>query len=144
MTRAVIITDDDDKARYWADGVFIRERLQALHPSTKRDPDAVKDAYHRIILDLLRTRTPSRGTLQQVARELERLWWPSKKRDRRSRERSFEWNVAALIDCLADQHRDEGARNPRTRAEQDVAKAHGVSVAGLRRRRMRYRRSVKT
>jgi hypothetical protein len=139
MTHAVIITDDDDKARYWADGVFIRERLQALDPSTKRDGAAVTDAYHRIILDLLHSRTPSRRTLQQVADELERLWWPSKKRDRRRREQVFLWHVEDLTNSLADEYREQGARNPRTRAEQNVAKAHGVSVAGLRRRRMRYR-----
>jgi hypothetical protein len=134
----------DDKARAWADGVFIRERLQALDPNTKRDPDAVKDAYHRIILDLLRTRTPSRRTLQQVAGELERLWWPSKKRDRRSREQVFLWLADDLKNYLANQYREQGVRDPKTRAEQDVAKAHGIGVAGLRRRRMRYRRIVKT
>jgi hypothetical protein len=136
--------DDDDKARAWADGCFIRERLQALDPNTKRDSDAVEDAYHRIILELLRSRTPSRRTLQQVAGELERLWWPSKKRERRSRERVFLWHADDLTNCLADQYREQGARNPRTRAEQDAAKALGISVPGLRRRRVRYRRSVKT
>jgi hypothetical protein len=135
--------DDDDQARFWADGVFIRERLEALDPNTKRDPDAVKDAYHRAIVELLRSRTPSRRTLRQVAGELERLWWPSKKRDRRSREQVFLWLVEDLTNCLADQYREQGVRNPRTRAEQDAAKAHGIGVAGLRRRRMRYRRNVK-
>jgi hypothetical protein len=136
--------DDDDKARFWADGCFIRERLQALDANAKRDIKAVEDAYHRIILDLLRTRTPSRYTLRQVAGELERLWWPSKKRERRSREQVFLWNVADLTNCLADQYREQGAPRPKTRAEQDAAKALGIGVAGLRRRRTRYRRSVKT
>jgi hypothetical protein len=129
---------DDDKAR--ADGAFIQERLRALDPNIKRDADAVNDAYHRAIVELLRTRTPSRRTLQQVAGELERLWWPSKKRDRRSREQVFLWHAEDLTNYLADRCREQGARNPRTRAEHDVATAHGIGVAGLRQRRARYRR----
>jgi hypothetical protein len=130
----------DEKALAWADGVFIRERLQALDAKTKRDGAAVEDAYRRIILDLLRSRTPSRRTLRQVAGELERLWWPSKKRERRGRERVFLWHADDLTNYLADQHREQGARNPKTRAERDAAKAFGLSVAGLRQRHTRYRR----
>jgi hypothetical protein len=127
---------DDDKARAWADGCFIRERLQALDPSTKRDASALEDAYRRIILDLLRTRTPSRRTLQQVADELERLWWPSKKRARRSREQVFLWHADDMTNSLADRYREKGVRNPRTRAEKVTARVLGIGgVAGLRQRR---------
>ena len=107
--------------------------------------DSLEDAYRRIILDLLRTRTPSRHTLQLTAGELERLWWPRahKKQLRLSRKRAFLFLRDDLIDYFADRYRKQGERKPRTRAEQDAAAEFGLSVAGLRRKRGRYRRSVK-
>ena len=63
-------TDDDDRARDAADSCFIGERLRALDKATKYDAKATEDAYRRIILDLLRSRTPGPHTLQQVAGEL--------------------------------------------------------------------------
>ena len=53
----------DDRERDWADSLFVAERLFALDEATKRDAKATEDAFHRIILDLLRSRTPSRRTL---------------------------------------------------------------------------------
>ena len=53
----------DDRERDWADSLFVTERLFALDEATKRDAKATEDAFHRIILDLLRSRTPSRRTL---------------------------------------------------------------------------------
>ena len=50
----------DDRERDWADSLFVAERLFALDEATKRDAKATEDAFHRIILDLLRSRTPSR------------------------------------------------------------------------------------
>ena len=77
----------DDRERDWADSLFVAERLFALDEATKRDAKATEDAFHRIILDLLRSRTPSRRTLDLTAGELERLWFPKeyKKQQRRSR-----------------------------------------------------------
>jgi hypothetical protein len=64
VNRAVITTeigvspptgDDEDQARGLADSLFIRKRLGA---AAERD---FEDAYRRAILDLLRSRTPSRN-----------------------------------------------------------------------------------
>jgi hypothetical protein len=138
--------DGDELERSLADSLFIRERLRALDADIKRDAKATEDAYRRIMLDLLRSRTPSRHTLNLVAGELERLWWPKayKKQRRRGRKLARLSHADALQDYLADRYRKKGARDPRTRAEKLTARALGIGVAGLRQRRVRYRKVAKT
>jgi hypothetical protein len=132
-------TDDDDRARDAADSCFIQERLRALDKTL--NDKATEDAYHRIILDLLRSRTPGPHTLRLVAGELERLWWPNeyKQHRRRSRAAAGFRVIEDLINYVASQHR-QGERRPRTEAEMVVAESFGIEVEGLRKRRYRYRK----
>ena len=131
------MSDDDDKARDRADLLFIWERLQALDQATKRDGNAIGDAYRRIILDLLRSRTPGPRTLQEVAGELEELWWPEKYQ-KRYREQVFlrhatdlQSDLTALYGQLAALFRK---RKPGTEAEKKVAEELGITVEALRKR----------
>ena len=134
--------DDDERARNYADSCFIRERLQALDEATKRDAKATEDAYHRIILDLLRSHTPGPLTLRLMAGEQERAWWPKvyKKQRRRDRARARLLAIDHLTDFLADKFQRQGKANAGTLAERATAKNFGISVGGLRQRRYRYRK----
>jgi hypothetical protein len=136
------MSDDDEKARDWADGLFIRERLQALDKAAKHHAKAGEDAYRRAIIDLLRTRTPGPHTLQQVAGELEELWWP-KKYKRRNSERAFFRYTADLKHYLEAEYREQGMRAPATEAEKMTAKEVGLGVEALRRRKGRYKKRAR-
>jgi hypothetical protein len=130
----------DDRERDWADSLFVTERLFALDEATKRDAKATEDAFHRIILDLLRSRTPSRRTLDLTAGELERLWFPKeyKKQQRRSRAAGKLVAMDHLIDYF---ERWQGKRIPRTEAKEKAAKVVGVKdIDTLHKRRYRYRK----
>lgn len=76
------MSDADDKARDRADLLFFWERMHAVVQSTGYDGNAIGEAYRRYVLDLLRSRTPGPRMLQEVADELEELWWPKKYREK--------------------------------------------------------------
>jgi hypothetical protein len=128
------------------DAQFICERLLKLNANAKRNIAETEDDYHRIILELLRTRTPSRRMLLMVANELERLWKPEaqqKKHERRSDERVFLMHADKITAFLAARYQKQGAHDPKTKAKQDAAQLYGLSVEGLRKKRHRYRKRTR-
>jgi hypothetical protein len=136
------VSGDDDRARDAADTHFIVERLRALDRAASHDAKAAEDAYRRAILDLLRSGAVGPRTLRLTAGELERLWWPDKKRQRRDREQAHLWAFDDMMDYLTLKFQSQGKANPRTLAERAIAEDFGVGVEGLRKQRYRYRKRV--
>jgi hypothetical protein len=133
----------DDLAMYLsADEQFIRERLGALDWQRVADEPRkyIEDAYHQIILDLLRSPIPlSRWTRERMAGEFQRLWQPEKYDTKLCREQAFLERTAVLQDFLAGFFEQQGERAPRTKA----AEALGMKIGTLHRRKRRYRANAR-
>jgi hypothetical protein len=97
------------------------------------------EAIHRTVVDLLdQGHIPPRPWLRLISGELKSAWWPDPKQSQHSKEFAFVALVPDQIDYLAAE-KYGGARGARTKAEQDVAKAHGISIEALRKRLERFR-----
>jgi hypothetical protein len=109
--------------------------------------DDLSDALLHMVVDLLDAgHYPSRHMLRMISRELQRLAWPDQgspaKERQRNKEAAWLHLERATIDHLAaTKYKD--ARNARASAEQEFAAMHGMKVRSLRRKRERYRSSLK-
>jgi hypothetical protein len=111
-----------------------------------RDAEKLEGAYRCAIIDLLRSDVPiGRVTRDMLANTLVTLWWPRKRQPQRTREQAWLLHERALRDHLAEAHKQQGARNPRTLAEEEAAKALGFrDIEGLRKTRYRYGKRART
>lgn len=101
--------------------------------------DDLLEAVHRCVVDLLDSdHTPSRNMLRMISGELKAAWWPDRKQHQHSKEAAFLVIVQQEIDYRWETQYGK-ARGARTKAEADVADMRGLSVSGLRKRRVRYR-----
>jgi hypothetical protein len=98
---------------------------------------------HRCVVDLLDSgHTPSRNMLRMISGELKAAWWPDRKQHQRSKEWAFLACVQQEINFWAGK-KYGNARGARTKAEQDIAEMHGLSVSGLRKKLARFRARLK-
>jgi hypothetical protein len=105
--------------------------------------DDMLEAWHRMVVDLLdQGHIPSRSMLRLISGDLKKAWWPDRKKSSHSEAVAFVVVVPDHINQLAAK-KYGGARGAKTKAEQDVAKAHGISVELLRKRLQRYRARIK-
>jgi hypothetical protein len=101
--------------------------------------DDLLEAMHRAVVDLLdQGHIPPPHALRLISGALKLAWWPDPKQSQHSKEFAFMASVPEEINYLAAE-KYGGARGARTKAEQDVAKAHGISVEALRKRLERFR-----
>jgi hypothetical protein len=80
---------------------------------------------------------PSRQMLAFISCQLKALYWPDRKQAKRTEEAAWLLSVQQRIDHLAAT-KYCNTSNPRTRAEEEVAKLLKLSVHGLRKNRERY------
>jgi hypothetical protein len=145
----------------------VEEEAQLKYTQGVHDDDLL-EAIHRMIVDLLDSgHTPSRFMLHMISGELKAAWWPERKQHQRSKELAFLSLVQQAIKHQAVEkygkardpcdpvamaepprravpvNRVTKARDPVTRAEQDIADMLGLSVEGLRRKRTRIRERLK-
>jgi hypothetical protein len=117
-----------------ADQYFLYKRLERIH-----DREKLWEALQRAVLDLLRSDIPlDLYRRNQIAAELERLWWP-KEYSRKKRENQPKFD-RAQIKMLGEVFKQDGFRDPMTRAEAAWAQMQGIGIEALRQRRKRQRR----
>jgi hypothetical protein len=105
--------------------------------------DDLLEAVHRMVVDLLDAgHIPSRDMLRMISGELKTAWWPDRKQHQRSKEAAFLNYVQQVIKYRAAKAYGN-APGARTKAEQDIAEMHGLSVSGLRKKRARFSKRVK-
>jgi hypothetical protein len=113
--------------RFGPDWRFLLERLKGAKP-----PDKLDDSYRHALLDLLRNclrmNIPlGQSMLDQVAEELESLWWP----DRAAEKRKAEMRLGRAelkrdhLQRVKAINRKQGVKRPRSMAKDEVARAWG-------------------
>jgi hypothetical protein len=107
------------------------------------DVDGLVETMRNWIVDLLDMgHYPSRELLRTISLQLKALYWPGYKQAKRTEEAAWLISVQSAIDHLAaTKYRDNDTA--RTCAEQEVAKRLKLDVGSLRRKRTRFRRSLK-
>jgi hypothetical protein len=108
--------------------------------------DDYEERFRRRLVEVLRSGKADAHAQDMAADELENLWWP-KERKRAWRQHMEQTSLAkksAFIQDRAEHYRKQGAKDPRTKAEQDAAARLGVSVDGLRKRVTRHRQRARS
>jgi hypothetical protein len=130
-----------DDMRFWTEQDIQQWYLHGV------SSDNLEEAVHHWIIDMLDMgHYPSRHMLRQISGELQRLYWPDQgshsKQRQRTREYALLWHDRDLKAHLA-RTKYGNRHGAQTKAEQDVAEMHGLTVSGLRQRHVRYRARVK-
>ena len=101
-------------------------------------PDGeLEERHRRAVIDLLHCgHIPSTYMLKTITSELEQAWWPTEYA-RMLRETQVDRD-REMIDDMARVFADKGARNPRTKAKEAVARMQGITVDTLHKRRTRH------
>ena len=95
------------------------------------DADKVNDTARRALLDLLRNHLRlgiplSQETLDETARELERLWWPADPKAEKCRRRQEKAELLRnVLEISEAKYRQEGVKRPRSTAKKQIAKHFG-------------------
>jgi hypothetical protein len=92
----------------------------------------VKDVFQRATLELLRNHQRlgiplSQATLDDVANELERLWWPDPKAEKHWIRLMKAKNLRKLLENLETKNRRQGIKRPRSAAKDEIAQEFGHS-----------------
>jgi hypothetical protein len=116
----------DDRGQIAPDGDFLLKRL-----ALSNDP-ANPDTYRRAVLELLRNHQHlgiplSQHTLDLTANELERLWWPNRKAEKRRRRLAEDEALRNLVDKKEAMYRQEGVAAPRRMAKDTIAQHFGFA-----------------
>jgi hypothetical protein len=94
--------------------------------------DELHDTFRRAMLDLLRYGVPINMPLSQYMRdkmadELEQLWWPDPKAEKRRRRLAKAETNRVLLEMAEDINRQCGVKRPRSVAKDQIAELLGRS-----------------
>jgi hypothetical protein len=114
----------DDRGQIAPDGNFLLKRLALSNDADKTD------TYRRAVLELLRNHQHlgiplSQRTLDLTADELERLWWPNRKAEKRRRRLVEAEALRNLLDKTEAMYRQDGVALPRSMAKDGIARRFG-------------------
>jgi hypothetical protein len=131
----------------WDDQRAMMEHEALVKYTTGVDEKDLPEALQHMVVDLIDAgHYPSRYMLRMIGGELKSLYWPhggsAKKERQHSKKRAWLYHERALIDYLAAT-KYAGADNPRTKAEEEFAAMHGITVKSLRRKRERHHAALK-
>jgi hypothetical protein len=132
-------SERQDWERFWIEQDLLGKYVHGV------SSDNLEEAVHHWIVDLLKMgHCPSRQMLGNICSELQRLYWPDqhRKQRQRSREQALLWHDRSLQDHLA-RTRYGNVHGAQSKAEEDVAAVHDLTVEGLRTRHTRYKARVK-
>jgi hypothetical protein len=122
-----------------ADEEFLTDFMQRRGYGCEKDdlgfyPDRWGHARREAIIALLRSNVPlsSKGLRRDLAKELEHLYWPTAQTKQHERHSLNHVKALALdekIHMIADELREQGARDPVQQAEEQVAEQWGFASA---------------
>jgi hypothetical protein len=124
-------SERQDWERFWIEQDLLGKYVHGV------SSDDLEEAAHHWIVDLLKMgHYPSRQMLGNICSELQRLYWPDQHRKQRQRirEQALLWHDHDLKAHLA-RTKYGNVHGAQTKAEQDVAERHGLTVFGLRKSR---------
>jgi hypothetical protein len=129
-----------DDTRFWIEQELLQKYVHRV------GADDLEEAVHHWVVDLLDMgHYPSRHMLRMISGELQRFWFPYRgshsKQRQRIREYALLWHDRSLQDYLA-RTKYGNRRGAQTKAKQDVAEMHGLTLPGLHQRHVRYRARV--
>ncbi len=129
------LSERQDWERFW-----IEQDLLGKYTHGVSDDDLLEAMQHWVVDLLDMGHCPSRQLLRQISGELRRLYWPDQHRKQRQRirEQALLWHDHDLKAHLA-RTKYGNVHGAQTKAEQDVAAVHGLTLDGLRSRHTRYK-----